>query len=171
MRANRPAGRWMALALAMVGACGGRAAVTHGVAAPAPEAGTAVDEARGLASEIEESLEHGDASGLAPLCAADLVAVGPRAGDEGRARTDTLIALRDALPGERHKLKVRDQQIDSAAGARSAWLTEQLDVDGKRHAVSAVAAEVDGLWLVTAVNVGATVPERALRGGGAAALP
>ena len=178
-RADRP-WRWgagagaiaavMATAMAMAMACGGGGGARR-PAAPTSTAVTAIAETRGLAREIQLSLERGDATGLAPLCASDLVALGPRATDDGRPRTDTLIALDDALPKAKHKLKVRDQQVESAPGARSAWLTEQVDVDGKRHTVTAIATEVDGLWLVTAVMVGATQPERALRDQEPATLP
>ena len=160
----------MVVAIAMAMACGGAAGVRR-PAAPTSTAVIAVAETRGLAREIQLSLERGDATGLAPLCASDLVALGPRATDDGRPRTDTLIALDDALPKPKHKLKVRDQQVESAPGARSAWLTEQVDVDGKRHTVTVIATEVEGLWLVTAVMVGATQPERALREQAPATLP
>lgn len=139
---------------------------------PAPDRREAVGEARGLAREIEGSVGRGQATGLSPLCAIDVVAIGPRVEDDGaRPRTDLLLAFDEALPGEKYKLKVRDQQIDSAAGARSAWLTEQVDVDGKRHAVTAIAAEVDGLWVMTAVMIGRQVPDKALRGEPPGALP
>lgn len=151
----------VALMLVTAG-CGG-AAGRPAPAAPVPDEAGAIVEARGLAGEIELGLLHGDATGLAPLCATDLAAFGPRVGDDRRPRSDTLMALGAALPGKRHKVKIRDLQIDSADDARSAWLTELVELDGRRHAVTAVVAEVDGMWLVTAVMVGALVPERALR--------
>lgn len=161
--------RTIVLALLCVGlACGG--AKTKEPKAPeiAPE--EAVREAEAVITEIHAALRRGSPDGILPLLASDLFVVGPGATDFFEERGALVVALNQAIEqGKKHKVRARGLRVVAAPGGRSAWATEQLEVDGKPYTVTAILAEVEELWVVTTVHVARPVADRkvkqALEGG------
>lgn len=141
------------LALILVGACGTKPPP----AAPEVEPGSpevAEKEIRSLLSEAYASVKRNNASGMMSLLAPDVFVAGPRHGDVGLERSAALVALGDALPSKKaHKLRSTKLEYGAAPDGRSAWAVDQIELDGKPFVITALAAELDGMWAITAVHV------------------
>ena len=157
------------------------AAVACKAAPPAPEAvepghpDDAVREARALVEEAYRNLRRGDGAGMMPMLAADVFVVGPGPADVGLDRSAAAVAVGDALSAKKaHKLRSSRMVAEAAPDGRSAWVTDQIELDGQPYAVVAIAAEVDDLWVLTAIEVARAVPEGRIKklaaAGGLAAL-
>lgn len=123
-------------------------------------------EARSVIEEAYGSMRRGNAEGLLPLLAEDLFVAGPRSADVGLARSDAVVALTAALDAARkpkHKVKSRDLSVVATAGGRSAWATDQVEIDGVPYALTALVAQIDDLWVITAIHVARTVPDKQLK--------
>lgn len=134
-------------------------------AAPALEPASP-DEARreitSLLAEAYQGVKRSNAPGMMSLLAPDVFVAGPRHGDVGVERSAALVALGDALGGKKaHKLRSTKLDVGAAPDGRSAWAVDQIDVDGKPYVVVALAAELDGMWALTAVHVGRPAREAA----------
>lgn len=134
---------------------------------PAQEPGDpdeAKKEIKALLGEVYQGVRRANAPGMMSLAAPDVFVAGPRHGDLGLERSDALVALDAAIRGKKsHKLKSTKLDVGAAVDGRSAWAVDQIDVDGKPYVVVALAAELDGLWALTAVHVA--------RSGGAGEAP
>ncbi len=125
--------------------------------APVQEPGSPDEAEREVASllgEAYQGVKRSNAPGMMSLLAIDVFVAGLRHGDVGLERSAALVALGDAL-GARKTHKVRSTKLDvgAAIDGRSAWAVDQIDVDGKPFVVVALAAELDGLWVLTSVEV------------------
>jgi hypothetical protein len=125
--------------------------------APAPEPRSpdeAKSEIKSLLGEAYNGVRHSNAPGMMSLAAPDIFVAGPRHGDIGLERTQALVALGDAIGGKKtHKVRSRKLDVGAAEDGLSAWAVDQIDVDGKPFVVVALAAELDGLWALTTVQV------------------
>ncbi len=154
------------LAVALLAtACGGKPEAREPAAAEV-DPDEAEREARSVIEEAYGTLRRGNAEGLLPLLAEDLFVAGPRSGDVGLVRSDAVVALTDALDANRkpkHKIKSRDLSVIAAVGGRSAWATDQVEIDGVPFALTALVAQIDDLWVITAVHIAATVSDKQLK--------
>jgi hypothetical protein len=111
-------------------------------------------EIRSLLSEAYNSVKRNNAPGMMSLLAPDVFVAGPRHADVGLERSAALVALNDAIASKKpHKLRSTKLEYGAAPDGRSAWAVDQIELDGKPFVVVALAAELDGLWALTAVNV------------------
>lgn len=153
-RRGRPLAATVALALALapLPACGSKPPVAPALEPAAPE--DAEKEIKSLLAEAYQSVKFGNAPGMMSLLAADVFVAGPRHGDVGVERSAALVALGDAISGKKtHKLRSTKLEYGAAPDGRSAWAVDQIELDGKPFVVVALAAELDGLWALTAVQV------------------
>jgi hypothetical protein len=126
-------------------------------AAPEVEPGSpevAEKEIKSLLAEAYQSVKRNNAPGMMSLLAPDVFVVGPRHADVGLERSAALVALGDAISSKKpHKLRSTKLEYGAAPDGRSAWAVDQIELDGKPFIVVALAAELDGLWALTAVHV------------------
>lgn len=157
--------RLAALAVVVAG-CGGGGGGGGGKVKPV---GPAIDEkqaekeAKGLATELLETLGRGSKDSLFSLLDDSLIVFGPRRGDAAANRTDALVALGELVdPKAKKKLALRSSSLEVVAstGGRSAWAFEVVSVDGEPHAITAILSNADDLWQVKAALVAHT-PARA----------
>src|SRR5687767_2966760 len=131
------------------------------------ESGTpeeAEKEIKSLLAEAYQGVRRSNAPGMMSLAAPDIFVAGPRHADIGLERSAALVALDDAIRVKKaHKVRSVKLDVGAAVDGRSAWAVDQIDVDGKGSVVVALAAELDGLWALTAVQV--------VRAGGDAGAP
>jgi len=147
------------LALLLVVACGGGGG---GATKPAAPKQSAVDEkqaekdAKGLVTEIYETLGRGNKDSLFSLLDDSLVVFGPRQMDALANRADTLVALGGVIdPKSKKKVTLRSGSLEVVAskGGRSAWAFDVVNIDGEPHAITAILVNTDDLWQVDAAVV------------------
>ncbi len=160
--------RWLAvpiLTVMAVAACGGSNAPNQ-VAGPKQ---SAVDEkraetdARGLVTEVYETLGRGSKDSLFSLLDDTVVVFGPRKVDALANRTDTLVALGQIIDFKAKKtVVVRSGSLEVVAsqGGRSAWAYDVISVGGESHALTAILINTDDLWQVDAAVI-AQLPSKA----------
>ncbi len=111
-------------------------------------------EIKSLLAEAYQGVRRSNAPGMMSLAAPDIFVAGPRHGDLGLERSAALVSLDDAIRVKKaHKVKSVKLAVGASIDGRSAWAVDQIDVDGKGFVVVALAAELDGLWALTAVQV------------------
>lgn len=111
-------------------------------------------EIKSLLAEAYQGVRRSNAPGMMSLAAPDIFVAGPRHADIGLERSQALVALDDAIRAKKaHKVKSVKLDVGAAMDGRSAWAVDQIDYDGKRFVVVALAAELDGLWALTAIQV------------------
>ena len=111
-------------------------------------------EIKSLLDEAYQSVKRNNAPGMMSLIAPDAFVAGPRHADLGLERSAALVALGDAISSRKpHKLRSTKLEYGAAPDGRSAWAVDQIELDGKPYVVVALAAELDGLWALTAVQV------------------
>ena len=150
----------VALACAL-GGCGGAPATAPEL--PRGSAKEAKKEMRGLVDECYRVLKDGSPTEVMGLLAPDLFFVGPGPADVGLDRAATMElagALIDAR--KKHKLKSFGLEVFGGPDGHSAYAIDQLEYDGVAFAVTAVAAEVDGLWSLTAIEVARAISSKRL---------
>jgi hypothetical protein len=114
----------------------------------------AEQEIKSLLAEAYQGVRRSNAPGMMSLAATDIFVAGPRHGDIGIERSAALVALDDAIRAKKtHKVKSVKLAVGAALDGRSAWAVDQIEFDGKGYVVVALAAELDGLWALTAVQV------------------
>lgn len=141
------------VAFALVAACTSKKAPEQPEVEPgSPE--VAEKEIRSLLEEAYQSVKRNNAPGMMSLLAPDVFVAGPRHGDVGLERSAALVALGDAISSKKpHKLRSTKLEYGAAPDGRSAWAVDQIELDGKPFVVTALAAELDGMWTLTAVHV------------------
>lgn len=153
------------LVLAVVLSCGcGSAGGARAPAGPTVEPAAARREAEALLGELHASLRRGAPANVLPLLAEDVLLVGPGPQDvvvERGAAIDLLASLAPA--GRKHRVKARAVHAVAAPGGRAAWATEELQLGRATYAVTVVAAEVDELWTIVALQVSSPVADRKAR--------
>lgn len=143
--------------LVVVAACGGSAkpVVAPKIIGPDVDADTAEAGARGLVTEVYQTLDRGDTDGLMTLLSDRLVVLGPRRADTALAtRADALVALGKVVDAK-HKNAVRSSGlvVTPAPGGHSAWAFDTIGTPGGDMAVVAVLENADDIWLVDAAAV------------------
>lgn len=157
----RPSLTGIACLIAVVaGACGG---APRPVATPeAVDEDTAVAEAKGLAQEAYGTMRRGKSEGLLPLLEDDLWVTGPGIAPVAD-RGELVMALNAVLPPRKaHKVVARGAQVGVSPGGHSAWVVDQVTVDGTAVVGSAVLERVNDFWVVAAVHVGQPIGDREL---------
>ncbi|HEX5063391.1 MAG TPA: nuclear transport factor 2 family protein [Kofleriaceae bacterium] len=157
-----------ALCLAAM-ACGGGGAPKEPEkpkAAPVDER-KAEKDAKGLITEIVQSVEHAKTDGLMALLAEPLVVFGPRRTDASQSRSDALVALRatfDAM-GKDAKPSVKSDGLSVVAspGGNSAWVVDVMDVEGKPMSAMMVLSNEDDFWVVVAAGIAHTPSMKEVR--------
>jgi ketosteroid isomerase-like protein len=130
--------------------------------APAKPAAPSVEDApadaaadvRGVVQEAYGSLGHGNREGILPLLADKIYAIGPAAGDAIQARTDVVVALTAMFPADKkHRMVSHALRAVVSPGGKSAYVTDQLDIDGAPYTAAAVMEQQGDLWVTTPLQV------------------
>jgi ketosteroid isomerase-like protein len=157
-----------ALCLAAV-ACGGGGGTKQAEApkqAPIDER-KAEKDAKGLVTEITQTLGHANTDGLMALLAEPLIVFGPRRTDALQSRTDALVALRttfDAMGKDaKPSLHSGGLNVVASPGGNSAWAVDVMDVEGKPMSAVMVLSNDDDFWVVVAAAIAHTPPMREVR--------
>ena len=158
--------RRLALVL-LVAACGGSSSPK--VAKPTgPEVDTktAESDAKGLLTEIYQSISRGKSDNLFTLLNPKLAVFGPRKGDAPVTREAALVALGavvDAKATSHAQVRGGSPSFVASPGGHSAWGYDLIDVDGAPMAVLAVLSNDDDIWLVTAAAIAKTPSMKQVR--------
>jgi ketosteroid isomerase-like protein len=158
--------RALGLACAALLGCGGQAAPAAAPKQPAVDERKAETDAKGLVTEIYQTIGHADTDGLMTLLAAPLVVFGPRRADSLGSRTDALVVLKQLVdPKAKTKPALHSGALEVVAspGGHSAWAVDVVDIAGLPHVVTAVLSNSDDMWLVSAAAVGQTRSMKAIR--------
>jgi ketosteroid isomerase-like protein len=155
------------LVFATLAACGGGHASTPvAPKQPAVDERKAEKDAKGLLTEIYQSIGHGDTDGLMSLLSDPIVVFGPRRGDALGTRSDTLVALK-AIVDPKAKTKPSVQSgglvVVASPGGHSAWAIDLVTIAGQPHAVSCVLTNTDDLWTVSAATLAHTPSMKEVR--------
>ena len=144
--------------IAIAGACGGAQTKTAtGPIEDAPPDASA--EVRGVVQEAYGSLGHGNREGILPLLADRVYVIGPGAKDIVEQRSDVVVALTNMFPAEKkHRISSHALRAVVSPGGASAYVSDQLDVDGVPYAASAVMEQQGGVWVATAICVARVMP-------------
>ncbi len=126
------------------------------VVEPAVDGRRATQDARGLVLEIYQTLGRSKTDSLFSLLDEALVVFGPRLGDALATRSDALVALGQVLDAKAKKhpqLRSRGLAIAASPGGHSAWASDVVTINGQALAVTAVLANTDDIWAVTAAAI------------------
>jgi ketosteroid isomerase-like protein len=141
-----------------VAACGGGGG--GGATKPKAAKQSAVDEkqaekdAKGLVTEIYETIGRGNKDSLFSLLDDSLVVFGPRKLDAPGNRAETLVALGGIVdPKKKLALRSGSLEVVASAGGRSAWAFDVVNIAGEPHAVMAILINTDDLWQLDAAMV------------------
>src|SRR5262249_10209112 len=147
---------FLALVLA---ACGGAAAKPAHAPVEEDAPADASSEVRGVVQEAYGSLGHGNREGVLPLLADRVHAVGPGANDLVDQRSECVVGLTGMFPADRkHKIVSHALRAMVSPGGASAYVSDQLDVDGVSYAASAVMEQQGGVWVASAIVVSRALP-------------
>ncbi len=159
--------RALAIGASFAIACGGSAPPP-----PAPPKQAAVDEgkaekdAKGLFSEIYQTIDHADTDGLMPLLVDPLIVFGPRRADVMPTRADALVALKalvDPKAKKKPALHSGGLAVVASPGGHSAWAIDVVDLEGQPMAITAVLSSTDDEWQVCAAALAKTPPMKSVR--------
>lgn len=160
----------VSLAAPFAAGCGGGGG---GGAAAAPKQPSvderkAEKEAKSLVTEIVQTISRSsNTDGLMALLAEPLVVFGPRRTDAHATRSDALVAMRTILDerGKENKPQVSSGGLVVVAspGGLSAWAVDVLSVEGSPMAVTAVLANDNDFWVVTAAALARTPSMKSVR--------
>ena len=160
----------LAIAAVAIAACGGGgSAVAPTPAAPKLEAvdpRKAESDARGLVTEIYESLGHGDTDSLQTLLAPAVTVFGPRRTDAVGKREDAIVALGklvDAKSKTHVPLRTTLLGVTPSPGGHSAVAFDIVNVGPDPLVVLAVLSNADDLWLVDAAALANAPPEKEIK--------
>jgi ketosteroid isomerase-like protein len=153
----------------LAAACGGGGGTKEPEApkqAPVDER-KAEKDAKGLVTEIAQSLRNANTDGMMALLAEPLVVFGPRRTDATATRTDALVSLRgtfDAM-GKDAKPSVESSSLAVVAspGGLSAWAMDVGAVDGKPMSALMVLSNDDDFWVVVAAGIAQTPSMKEVR--------
>jgi ketosteroid isomerase-like protein len=136
------------------------------VAEPALDGRKAERDARGVVTEIYQTIGRGKTDSLFSLLTDPVVVFGPRRMDAAASRSDALVALGKVIdPKAKKHAQVRSGGLAVVAseGGHSAWAFDVVHLDGQPLAVTAVLSNIDDLWAVTAAAIAATPTGRQVR--------
>jgi ketosteroid isomerase-like protein len=154
------------IAIALFACGGGPAAPPAAPKQPDVDERKAEKDAKGLLTEIYQSIGHGDTDGLMSLLAEPLVVFGPRRGDALGTRADALVALKEKVdPKSKSKPQLQSSELTVVAspGGHSAWAVDVVTIAGEPHVVTCVLSNNDDLWNVTAVSLANTPSMKQVR--------
>ncbi len=158
--------RGLALLVA-VAACGGgtgKAAPAQKVTGPDVDARTAEKDAKGLVTEIYETLGRGKSDSLFTLLNPTLIVFGPRMSDALGTRSDALVALSKVVDSKaKTQLRSGSLHVVASPGGHSAWVFDTIDIGGDGLATLAVLQNDDDIWLVTAAGLARTPMMKVVR--------
>jgi ketosteroid isomerase-like protein len=151
--------------LVAVAACGGAARPAQAPVGPAVDARTAESDAKGLVGEvyqaIGQAIGRGKPDSLFSLVNESVTIFGPRRSDAMVTRSDALAAL-GAVVDPKGRVRQRAQprsgglEVAVSQGGHSAWAFDVISLDGRQLAVTAILANADDLWSVSAAALGET---------------
>lgn len=116
--------------------------------------------------EIYQTLGRGKTDSLFSLLSASLVVFGPRRIDAAVTRSDALVALGkvvDRKAKTHAQLRSGGLTVVASPGGHSAWAFDVVSVAGQPLAVTAVLANTDELWAVSAAAIAAMPSSRQAR--------
>jgi ketosteroid isomerase-like protein len=156
------------VAVAVTAACGGGTPAPKVAKPTGPEVDpkTAETDAKGLLSEIYQTISRGKSDSLYTLLNPKLAVFGPRKGDALATREAALVALGTAVdPKAKSPAQVRggSPEIVASPGGHSAWGYDAIDVHGSAMSVLAVLTNDDDIWLVTAASLAETPTMKQVR--------
>lgn len=144
----------LSLAVAL-GACGGTAKGPAKVTADKDTKKATAKNARSTAREVYRAVRKGRASNMQTLLSDDAFVLGPTLADVYATRADTVVAATDRFEmADRHRVQSRGLVAVSSPSGKSAWIADQVDLDGARYTLAAVLAQVDEIWYAVAVHLG-----------------
>lgn len=147
----------------VLGGCGGSQATAPD--RPRGSAKEAKQEIKGLIEECYRVLKDGSPTEVMGLLATDLFFVGPGPADVGLDRAATMELAASVIDArKKHKLKSFGLEVFGGPDGHTAYAFDQLEYDGVAFAVTAIAAEVDGLWSLTAIEVSRALGSKKLDG-------
>jgi ketosteroid isomerase-like protein len=159
--------RLSALAVCAIAACGGASSPPPAAPVePAVDGRKAERDAKGLVTEIYATLGRGKTDSLFSLVSDPVIVFGPRRTDAMTTRSDALVALGpvvDTRGKRRLQLRSAGLEVVVSPGGHSAWASDVLHLDGQQLAVTAVLANTDDIWAVTAAAVAETPSEKQVR--------
>lgn len=140
------------------------------MAAPAVDGQTAEKDARGLISELYETLDRGNTDSLFALLTDGLVVFGPRRDHATVTRADALVALGQVVDRKAKKhaaVRSSGLTVVVSQGGRSAWVSDVGTFGGRPLAVTAVLSNANDLWAVSSALVVETPSALKAKGEGA----
>jgi ketosteroid isomerase-like protein len=159
-----------ALAGIVAAACGGGGGGTKEPEAPkqpSVDERKAEKDAKGLMTEIAQTLGRANTDGLMALLAEPLVVFGPRRIDALQTRTDALVALRttfDAMGKDaKPSLQSASLAVVASPGGLSAWAMDVVDVEGQPMSALMVLSNDDDFWVVVAAGIARTPSMKEVR--------
>ena len=161
-RRSRSRSRWCC------GCGGGGAEAAEKPKQDAVDERKAEKDAKGLVTEIYQSVGHANTDGLMALLADPLIVFGPRQADAMGTRADALVTLqrvRSIAKDEDKKPALHSGSLEVVAspGGLSAWAVDAIDVDGQPMAVTAVLSNADDFWVVVAAALAETPSMKSVR--------
>jgi ketosteroid isomerase-like protein len=136
------------------------------VAEPAVDGRKAERDAKGLVTEIYQTIGRGKTDSLFSLLTDPLVVFGPRRMDATASRSDALVALGKVVDPKAKKhaqLRSGGLAIVASEGGHSAWAFDVVNLDGQSLAVTAILSNTDDIWAVTAAAIAATPTGRQVK--------
>lgn len=109
--------------------------------------------------EIYDTIGRGKTDSLFSLLSERLIVFGPRPADAMATRSDALVALGKLVDPKAKKhaaLHSGGLAVVASPGGHSAWVSDVVSVGGQRLAVTAVLANSDELWAVSAAALAET---------------
>ncbi len=91
---------------------------------------------------------------------------GPRKTDAFAVRADVLVALGqvvDPKAGKKLAMRSGSREVVPSPSGRSAWVFDNVNINGEPHAVMAILTNSDDIWLVQAVSVAHTPSHGTIR--------
>jgi len=145
--------------LGSLAACAGQSVAPEAVSADHDAQQEAASNARSSVMDVYRSIRRGKVDTSQSLLASDAFAVGPRAGDVYTTRTDVVLAVTSVFDaGDRHKLGSKGLVAEASVTGKSAWTLDRVDIDRQSYTAVSVLAEIDEIWYVVALHVGAMTP-------------
>ncbi len=124
----------------------------------------AESDAKGLVTEIYESLGHGDTDSLQTLLAPAVTVFGPRRGDAVGKREDAIVTLGKLVSAKQHpQLHSSALTIMPAPGGHSAWAFDVVNVGPDPLVLLAVLSNADDLWLVDSAQLANAPAEKDIK--------
>ena len=121
-------------------------------------------DAKGLLTEIYETISHADTDGLMTLFVEPLVVYGPRKADAHGTRSDALVALKAIVdPKKKKPLRSGQLEVVPSPGGHSAWAFDVVEVNGQSLTVTAVLSNADDIWQVSAATLAETPAMKTVR--------